>query len=138
MGGTGVVPVRKYREALGEEKEHLKKHIRVHFADDEIRIGYGIACDDGDKCTFPKSLSRSPESHPRVTASICPKSGTTRARSYTEASDKHKEHLLEHMTLQFADDEVKMGYVIDCSDQNCTFPHTTVTFTVCPKQPCIP
>lgn len=135
MGGTGVVPIRNYREASDKEKEHLAKHIRVHFADDEIRISYGIACDD-DKCTFPKSRSRSPESHPRVTASIYPKTEAARTKSYTEASDKHKDHLQKHMTLHFADDEVKMGYVIDCGEQNCAFPHTTATIIVCPKQPC--
>jgi hypothetical protein len=136
MGGTSVVPTRNYREASDKEKEHLAKHIRVHFANDEIRISYGIACDDKEKCAFPKSNSPSPESHPRVTASVYPKTEAARTKSYTDASQEHKGHLQKHMTLHFADDEVKMGYVIDCGEQNCEFPHTTWTITVCPKQPC--
>jgi hypothetical protein len=135
MSGTRIVPIRNYREASGKEKEHLAKHIRVHFADDEIKISYGIACNDNE-CTFPKSHSRSPESHPRVTANVYPKTEAARTKSYTEASEKHKDHLQKHMTLHLADDEVKIGYVIDCGEQNCEFPHTTWTITVCPKQPC--
>jgi len=65
-------------------------------------------------------------------------SGTARARSYRKASDDEREHLLKHITLGFAGDEVVIGYgIAKCDDgEKCKFPHTTVTMRVCPSCPC--
>jgi len=59
-------------------------------------------------------------------------------RSYREATPKEKEHFLKHVFVGFGDDEIKIVYSTDGCDEKslCPFPHTVVTLTVCPKQPC--
>jgi hypothetical protein len=132
-GESGAAPAKEYREASQKEKEHLLEHMTVHFAGDEIRIGYGMACINDKKCTFPK-----PAINPRVTASIRQKLNALPKETYKEVVGERKKHVLEHMTLHFADDEIKISYGIECGDQNCKFPHTNVTVAVCPYYPCKP
>ena len=57
-------------------------------------------------------------------------------RSYRQATPKEKQHLLNHVFVGFADDEIKIVYSTEDCGKDCTFPHTVVTLTVCPKQPC--
>lgn len=133
MSGESAVPAKRYREASQKEKEHLLEHMTVHFAADEIRIGYGMACADDKKCNFPKSSI-----NPRVTASIRQKLDALPNETYKEVDEEHKKHVLDHMTLHFADDEIKISYAIECGDQNCSFPHTNVTVAWCPYYPCKP
>ncbi len=59
-------------------------------------------------------------------------------RSYRQATPEEKQHLLEHVFVGFADDEIKLVYSTEakCGKTACPFPHTVVTLTVCPKQPC--
>jgi hypothetical protein len=47
------------------------------------------------------------------------------------------EHLKKHVKVYFRDDQIAIHYPTDCG-QNCPFPHTVVTFTVCPGKPCPP
>jgi hypothetical protein len=125
----------KYREASQKEKEHLAKHMSVHFADDEIRIGFGVACGD-QNCPFP---------HTTVTVTVSPETVKIgpHPRNYREAVDgtKESEHLKKHLRLHLDHEshEVRLGYGIDCDKkEECIFPRTDVTLTVCPYYPCKP
>lgn len=59
-------------------------------------------------------------------------------RSYQQATPEQKEHLLKHVFVGFGKDEIKIVYSTEaaCGEERCPFPHTVVTLTVCPKQPC--
>jgi hypothetical protein len=131
---SGVVPAKKYREASQKEKEHLAKHMSVHFANDEIRIGFGIACED-QECAFP---------HTTVTVTVSPESvriGPHPAR-YREVEEGEMEHLKKHLRLDLDHEnhEVRLGYGTNCDpkDSCSIFPQTDVTLAVCPYYPCRP
>src|SRR5262250_3580380 len=135
-GESGAVRAKEYREASQKEKEHLAKHMSIHFAKDEIRIGFGIACED-QNCTFP---------HTTVIVTVSPESvriGPHPGR-YREAAEgtKEMEHLKKHLRLDLDHEnhEVRLGYGTKCdAEAECTiFPQTDVTLAVCPKNPCQP